>query len=150
MLMLLTGGAKADLAGVNTLELFTRSLTNIYIALETCKGEGEDNTKSVAGIRGFLARYYPEGIPYWVLPVVEEHIEDVDTCDDLIYSRLSDYSHASMEFAYYYPKQPNPPTFVVSHAGFFSYYVDFEKQKSVNSGKRSRWFSTQQPRDVQF
>ena len=115
-----------------SVERFTQSLVEIYVAAEMCKNIKTLHSENYSVlVRNYLASYFQTEIPYWVLPNVKKRLKNRDNCVFAIEKSLSRYQQESVDYSADFPEQPIPPPL----EGYMmvdsrSYTVDSNKEDS--------------------
>ena len=91
-------------------ERFTKAIVALYVTAEMCNQITALHSENFANvIRNYLTSYFQTTIPYWVLPEVQGHIKNFDSCVFRMRQGLDRYEIVSAEYAENYPDQPAPP-----------------------------------------
>jgi len=104
--------AKADYfaSQSSVAERFAKSMVTVYITAEKCSQINSLHTENYTNaIKMYLNSYFQDQTPYWVLPTVEEKIQNHDYCVVTIEQDVADYQVGRREYAENYPNRPIPP-----------------------------------------
>jgi hypothetical protein len=99
----------------NVLSRFTQSIATVYSASKACeKTIAPGPQEYIVLIKDYLARLYPNGTSYWVIPETEQRISNPVTCIRLMQNRLFDYKNARKDYHDNYPDR-NPPPILIAY-----------------------------------